>query len=133
MAKGTFDEARENGSTAVMLVIQANIFEEDDAEPSGFAEFKEALEEETAAFGKPVVLVHGNSHTFRIDKPRISDQRLLTLTRVETFGSPDVHWVRASVDTRDPEVFTFQSELVEENPATLDKAHQTRRQKEGIF
>lgn len=116
--KGTFDEARKNDSPAVMLVIQANIFEEDDAEPSGFAEFKKALEEETAAFGKPVVLVHGDSHTFRIDKPKISDQRRLNFTRVETFGSPDVHWVRASVDTRDPEVFTFQPEIVEENLAT---------------
>ena len=36
-------------------------------------------------------------------------------TRVETFGSPDVHWVRASVDTRDAEVFSFQPEIVEEN------------------
>lgn len=66
----------------------------------------------------PVVLVHCDSHTFRIEKPRISDQRLLNFTRVETFGSPDVHWVRASVDTRDPEVFTSQPEIVEKNLAT---------------
>lgn len=56
---------------------------------------------------RPVVLVYGDSHTCRIDKPKISEQRLLNFTRVETFGSPDAHWVRASVDTRDPEVFTF--------------------------
>lgn len=116
MLEQTFDEAREGGSAAVMLVIQANIFEGDDAEPSGFAEFKEALEEETLAFGGPVVLVHGDSHTFRIDKPMYAgERRVQNFTRVETFGSPDVHWVRASVDTRDPEVFTFQPELVEEN------------------
>lgn len=53
------------------------------------------------------MLVYGDSHTCRIDKPKISEQRLLNFTRVETFGSPDAHWVRASVDTRDPEVFTF--------------------------
>jgi hypothetical protein len=111
----TFDEAQENGSAAVMLVIQANPFEEDLAQPSGFTAFKEALERETSAFGKPVVLVHGDSHTFRIDKPVISERRPMNFTRVETFGSPDVHWVRVSVNTRDPEVFTFQPEIVEEN------------------
>ena len=112
----TFDEARANDSAGVMLIMQANIFEEDVNEPSGFAEFKAALEEEVASFDGPVVLVHGDTHTFRIDKPAISSgQPLPNFTRVETFGSPNVHWVRASVDTRTPEVFSFQPEIVEEN------------------
>jgi hypothetical protein len=101
-----------------MLIIQANPFEEDTAEPSGFADFKAALERETIAFGKPVVLVHGDSHIFRIDKPVISETRPMNFTRVETFGEEEVHWVRASVDTRDPEVFSFQPEIVEENVAS---------------
>ncbi|HKH12914.1 MAG TPA: metallophosphoesterase family protein [Rubrobacter sp.] len=113
----TFDEARKNDSPAVMLVMQANPFEEDTAQPSGFADFKRALEEEVVAFGKPVVLVHGDSHMFRIDKPVISERRPLNFTRVETFGSPDVHWVRATVDPRDEEVFSFEPEIVQENVA----------------
>ena len=100
-----------------MLVIQANPFEEDTATPSGFTEFKAALEEAVRAFDGPVVLVHGDSHTFRIDKPVISEGRPLNFTRVETFGSPDVHWVRATVDARDDEVFSFEPEIVEENVA----------------
>ncbi|QIN84299.1 hypothetical protein GBA63_17825 [Rubrobacter tropicus] len=113
----TFDEAEEDGSPAVMLVIQANPFEEDTARPSGFSDFKAALEEEVVAFGKPVVLVLGDSHTFRIDKPVISEERPLNFTRVETFGNPDVHWVRATVDPRDEEVFSFEPEIIEENVA----------------
>ncbi len=113
----TFDEAKKSKSPAVMLVMQANIFEEDVNQPSGFADFKTALEEEVRDFGKPVVLVHGDSHTFRIDKPVISSSRLLNFTRVETFGSPDVHWVRATVDPRDEEVFSFEPEIIEENVA----------------
>ena len=113
----TFDEAEKDRSPAVMLVIQANPFEEDTAQPSGFSDFKAALEEEVTAFGKPVVLVHGDSHTFRIDKPVISEKRPLNFTRVETFGNPDVHWVRATVDPRDEEVFSFEPELIEENVA----------------
>ncbi|CAN5907740.1 hypothetical protein BH23ACT11_BH23ACT11_29110 [soil metagenome] len=69
-------------------------------------------------FDKPVVPVHGDSHTVRIDKLRTSEQQLLNFTRLETFGSPGVHWVRASVDTRDPEVFTFEREIVEESLET---------------
>lgn len=113
----TFDEAEAQASPAVMLVIQANPFEEDTAEPSGFSEFKSALEREVVAFDKPVVLVHGDSHTFRIDKPVISEERPLNFTRVETFGNPDVHWVRATVDPRDEEVFSFEPEIIEENVA----------------
>ena len=113
----TFDAAKANGSPGVMLVIQANPFEEDTATPSGFTEFKVALEEEVTAFDGPVVLDHGDSHTFRIDKPVISETRPLNFTRVETFGSPDVHWVRATVDPRDEKVFSFEPEIVEENVA----------------
>ncbi len=113
----TFEEAEAGESPAVMLVIQANPFEEDTAEPSGFSDFKAALEREVLAFGRPVVLVHGDSHTFRIDKPVISEKRPLNFTRVETFGSPDVHWVRAAVDPRDEEVFSFEPEIIEENVA----------------
>jgi hypothetical protein len=115
----TFDAAEREGSAAVMLVIQANIFEGDTAQPSGFAEFREALRRETISFGKPVVLVHGDTHYFRIDKPLYDEEgnRVLDFTRVETFGEEDVHWVRATVDTRDPKVFSFQPEIVEENVA----------------
>ena len=116
----TFDPAESSGSAAVMLMIQANIFEEDTQTPSGFAKFRDALRRETIAFGKPIVLVHGDSHYFRIDKPLCAQEgeessRLMNFTKVETFGNADVHWVRASVDTRNPEVFSFQPEIVEEN------------------
>jgi hypothetical protein len=113
----TFDEAKKDGSPAVMLVIQANPFEQDAAEPPGFSDFKRALEEEVVAFGRPVVLIHGDSHQFRIDKPVTSERRPLDFTRVKTFGNPNVHWVRATVDPRDEEIFSFEPEIVEENVA----------------
>jgi hypothetical protein len=71
---------------------------------------------ETVAFGRPVVLVHGETHIQRIDRPMTSStsgERVENFTRVETFGSPEVGWVRAGVDTSEPEVFTFQPETVE--------------------
>ena len=82
------------------------------------------MRRETIAFGKPVVLVHGDTHYFRVDKPLFyaeeggEESRVLNFTRVETFGDEDVHWVRVTVvDTPDEEVFFFVPELVEENLA----------------
>lgn len=117
----SFEEAKRRNLRAVMLVIQANPkFEEKPDHPSrsGFNEFLKLLEKETIAFEKPVVLVHGDSHYFRIDKPMISSRsgrRVENFTRVETFGNPDAHWLRVSVDWRDPNVFTFRQGIVEAN------------------
>jgi len=36
-------------------------------------------------------------------------------TRVEVFGSPNVHWVRGIIDVNDPQVFTFKREIVQKN------------------
>jgi hypothetical protein len=114
-----FERAAAEESSALMVVLQANPgFELPPEERTGYNDLLAALEEETVAFGKPVVLVHGDTHTFRIDKPMTSStsgERVENFTRVETFGSPTVGWVRAGVDTSDPEVFTFQPETVEEN------------------
>jgi hypothetical protein len=131
----TFAEAKQRGSAGVLLVIQANPgFDGSDprsavrdprtlAPDDGFFSFLRALRAETIAFGKPVVLVHGDSHYFRIDKP-LQDavgNRIEHFTRVETpgdnaqSGSNDVQWVSVSVDPSDPEVFSFQHEVVAEN------------------
>ena len=114
-----FESAEAEESSALMIVLQANPgFELPPEERTGYNDLLAALEEETVAFGKPVVLVHGDTHTLRIDRPMTSStsgERVENFTRVETFGSPMVGWVRAGVDTSDPEVFTFQPEMVEEN------------------
>ena len=65
------------------------------------------------AFGKPVVLAVGDTHVFRVDKPLYHEGRLVeNFTRLEVFGYPDVHWVKVSVDSKSPNVFTFEQRLV---------------------
>ncbi|MDQ3305898.1 MAG: hypothetical protein M3535_07955 [Actinomycetota bacterium] len=115
----TFDAAEKDDNVGVLITMQANPgFELPPEERTGFNELLAALEAETLAFEKPVILVHGDSHYFRIDKPMVastSGRRVESFTRVETFGNDDVHWVRASIDQRDPEVFTFRQEIVDAN------------------
>ena len=78
-------------------------------------------------FGRPVALVHGDSHYFRVDKPLLDRNgfRIENFTRVETPGdnsptnnvdnSNDVHWVKVTVDSSNPELFSFEQEVVEAN------------------
>ena len=85
---------------------------------TGYDSFLAALEKETLAFGKPVVYVHGDTHIFRIDKPLVGsrEQRIIeNFTRVATFGHPDTHWIRATIDPSDPNVFRFRQEFVKAN------------------
>lgn len=119
--QAAFSQAKTINSPGIMLVIQANPgfeLKSDDPNRTGYNDFLAALEKETIAFKKPVVLVHGDTHYFRIDKPlvgTVSQQRIENFTRLETFGSPDVHWVRAQVDPKDPNVFRFEQRIVRKN------------------
>lgn len=84
----------------------------------GFEEILEAFEQASLRFRKPIVLAHGDSHRFLIDKPlqeQENERPLDHVTRVVTFGDRDVHWLRVVVDPDAPEVFTIHPEIIERN------------------
>jgi hypothetical protein len=116
----TFERAERDGAPGILLLIQANPgleFDPRAADRRGYEEFLAALEARTARYRRPVVLAHGDSHFFRVDKPRLWDRPFLrNFTRAETFGAGNVHWIRVSVDPRSEEVFRFVPELVSGNP-----------------
>jgi hypothetical protein len=114
----TFGEAKTNKAPAVMLIIQADpgfdqsdgtraplrdpsTLAETDGQPDGFQSFLVRLRDQVINFRKPVVLVYGDSHYFRIDKPLLDPvgKRVENFTRLETFGDNaingvnDVQWV----------------------------------------
>ncbi len=113
-----FRSAREKNLRAVMIIMQANPdFEGTEAAKlksrpgwrDGFAEFKVQLVREAKAFGKPVVVVHGDTHSYQLNRP-VKDEAgaaVANITRLETPGSPFLGWVRTTVDVNDPEVFQF--------------------------
>lgn len=83
-----------------------------------FDDYLRALSGELETYGKPVAYLHGDTHTFRIDKPlysRKSNRVFQNFTRVETFGWQDSHWVRITVDPADPQLFRFKAEVVPGN------------------
>ena len=120
----TFDQAIARDSAGVVLAMQANpLFELASSHPErqGFNTFLAKLADRSKAFGKPVLLTHGDSHYFRLDKPLVlpklpsGSAALENFSRLENFGSPSVHWVEVFVDARDPNVFNVVPHLVPAN------------------
>jgi hypothetical protein len=136
--KQAFELARGNGNKAITILTQANPGFQNSWPASRFQryflnspikppekkpktvydDFIAALEVETLAFKGPVLMVHGDSHIFRVDQPLLTSKTgrvIENFTRLETFGTPDVHWVRVIVDVNDPNVFTIKPEIVKKN------------------
>jgi hypothetical protein len=129
--RDTFNRAKKKGAIAVMVIIQADpgfdIPETESVDEravngapggsaDGYTSFLDAIVTETRAFKGQVVLVHGDTHFFKIDKPLIRQDNLLNnFTRVETFGNPNLHWVKVSVDPRSRNIFSFEPMIVPGN------------------
>ncbi len=81
------------------------------AEPGrgdGYEGWRQALRLHAASLGKPMLLIHGDGHRYRIDQPLtdpLTFDRLTNFTRVEVFGSPTVNWVRVDVLPESERVF----------------------------
>ena len=93
-------------------------------QPSPFDDYINALAEEMESYDKPVAFLHGDTHRFRIDHSLYStktNRRFENFIRVETYGSPDIHWVRATVDPADPQLFRFDPQIVPDNVANHRK------------
>ena len=85
------------------------------ASVSGYRNFINAVVAQTEQFAGQVLLVHGDMHFFKVDKPLYSPTKVLpNLTRVQTFGSPLIHWVRVTVDAKDPNVFAVHPVMVKQ-------------------
>lgn len=81
--------------------------------PDGFAELRDTLAAHARSFAGPVLLVHGDTHRFRLDRPLADAQSGRTLenvTRLEVFGAPWNGWVRVDVDPAVPELFRIRGE-----------------------
>ena len=57
--------------------------------------------------------MHGDTHFFKVDKPLCSPTKLPpNFTRLQTFGSPSLHWARVTVDVNSANVFRIQPVIV---------------------
>jgi hypothetical protein len=121
-----FELAKTQKAPGIVLVEQADpwfdlpetedVDERQSPDDDGYTNFLAKLVEETRAFPGQVLFVHGDTHFFKLDKPLIKQSDLIeNFTRLETFGSPNVHWVRVTVDPGAREVFTIHPMIVKGN------------------
>jgi hypothetical protein len=83
----------------------------------------------------PVVLVHGDSHYFRIDKPMTgtrSRRRVENFTGRETFGENHNHWLHVTVEPTSPNVFLFDQRIVAANLIAREDRALIRRLRLGV-
>ncbi|MBM3761013.1 MAG: hypothetical protein FJW36_12290 [Acidobacteria bacterium] len=121
--KTIFSVARDNEFSGVVLVMQVNpgfdgVRVRVSQLDSGLRDSFFVIEDETITFRKPVLLIHGDSHVFRVDKPLLGGRSGLlvdNLTRLEVPGSGDVHWVRVTVDPAKTQLFGVEHVDVVEN------------------
>lgn len=68
--RSTFAEARSRGHRAIVFAMQADTFYADPRiKESGVAEWLEAFRQEAIAWGRPVLLIQGDTHRFTTDRP----------------------------------------------------------------
>ncbi len=117
--RDAFDLARQSGARALVLATQADTLGPPEPGRPGHATITDGFERSigqtllplAAAAPFPVLLIHGDSHAYKTDRP-FADARgkpIANLWRLEVFGEPRLHavWVRvAAAGSQPPFRFT---------------------------
>jgi hypothetical protein len=92
---------------ALVIASHADPDFESRPEPA-FVDWIDALRDAAEAFTRPILLLHGDSHRFVVDRPLHDRQghRIAHVTRVIAFGWPfSASWVRIAFEPADPQRF----------------------------
>jgi hypothetical protein len=78
-----------------------------------FDDVLDTIERAARALGKPVLLIHGDTHNYQVDQPftDATGATIANVIRVETYGSPIVGWVKVTVTPGDPRLFGFEPRI----------------------
>ena len=121
-----FDRAEEDGAKAVLIGLQANMWDPEALLAGGdglsnYTLFVHELAQRSLHFHRPVLLINGDSHVFGVDQP-LADPASVTglihnapavpnLTRITVQGSTTTpaEWLRLTIDTRSAQVFSWEN------------------------
>jgi len=124
--KTAFNLAISKQSLAIVIALQADMWDPAALAPGGdglsaYTPFVQQLANFTVQFGKPVLLINGDSHLYESDHPLASPssatglihhtQAVPNLTRVTVQGSTNkpAEWLRLTIDTRTSNVFSWKN------------------------
>ncbi len=122
--KTAFALAKQGGFKGLVLGMSADIgfetntdeykkcFPEDVDYPNCYLDTVHGLRDAMVDYRDPVLLVHGDSHQFQVDKPMV-DYGYYNLMRLESFGRGDRrNWVKVGVLADNPNFFTYETRFV---------------------
>ncbi|MDB5968841.1 MAG: putative transrane protein [Hydrocarboniphaga sp.] len=120
----SFDRAIADHASAVVVILQANMWDPEATASGGagldqYTPFVQELADLSVSFGRPVLLLNGDTHVYEEDQPladptsttgMIHDtQPVPNLTRITVQGSTTApsEWLRLTIDPRSADVFSW--------------------------
>jgi hypothetical protein len=118
-----FDWANKTGRKGLVIFIHADPLggrDHDRKIGRGYKRTVAAITTGAKRFKKPVLLVHGDFHEYKLDKPFTdkNGKTINNLTRLEVHGAPEVWAVRIDIDPASPKLFDI---------APLKSAYETQK------
>jgi glycerophosphoryl diester phosphodiesterase len=97
---GAFEHAQRERARGVVIGMQADTF----AGSTAFERINDRLEQRARQFRRPVLLLQGDTHVYKTDRPLDGAPNL---TRVVVQGETASEWLRLTVDPRSRAVFSW--------------------------
>jgi hypothetical protein len=133
--QSTFETAQENHARAVVIILQADMWDPEAIAAGGagldkYTPFVQELADLTVNFGRPVLLLNGDTHVYFEDQPLANPasntgvihhtQPVPNLTRIVVQGSTTApsEWLRLTIDTRKQQPFTWTNVAYCKDPLT---------------
>jgi hypothetical protein len=108
-----FELAAFPNTQGVVLFMQADTWPGNAQD--GFSTILARIAERALAFGKPVLVVQGDTHVYRTDRPLLNGDAphgisfsVPNLTRVVVQGETTAEWLKLTVDPKAPKLFSWQ-------------------------
>lgn len=97
----TFAQARQRNAPGLVLIFHADPLFERDQPHAAYEDLIETLRKELRQWSRPVLAIHGDSHTYLLDRPLrnpATGAAFAQFTRLEVPGAPLVQQVLVAVD-----------------------------------
>jgi hypothetical protein len=106
----TFELADKKHASGVVLAMQADMWDGAPTQRTGFAPVIDRIGELSGEFGRPVLLLEGDSHRFTVDHPIPSAPNL---TRIVVEGETASEWLELTIEPKSSEVFSWERRRLE--------------------
>lgn len=116
--KTTFENAKKMNFAGLVIFEHGDMFN-DGKTDIGFKNFVAELKKQVLDFGKPVLMVNGDSHEYLVDKPLQKMPKVKNaipnFTRLQVFGENEMHAVKITINPTNPTLFQIEQLIVPGN------------------